>query len=722
MVRAVLVLSVVVGLWGCAPGGGDGGAENPDRGVALDGGVDPDGARPDRGRDGGVLDAGLIDSESPDSQASDSQASDSLASDSQAVDMAPPDMTAHDMAPPDLAPPDLEPPDMAPPDRALLDADPVDVGDPDVCRDGADQIVACGLNGRGWQPERCVAGRWVAEACDDPDECVDGDDRLERCGLNDRGVRLLSCAQGEWEDFLCEDPDVCVDGRSVIERCPFDPGEGRRVCVEGAFGELHGCPRAPLCPPAGVVEVGVPVEGVAAGSSRSRGWCGGSGAEATWSFTAPAAGRYLFDSDGSRFEAVVYVRSDCDDRDSELACSRDPGFQRGEVEVQLAAGEAVAVYVDAYTFPDQPSGGGAYSLRVTDTSLCAHGAVEQRGCLGDLGVEERVCDRGEWMSWSGCLCPAGEGAERACGYNGRGVQPLACVEGVFEPGRCADPDECTDGDVDRERCPEGAGFRDTVCVEGQLEAGPCAGGVCPPQAVAVLGTNRAAIEPGPSQLSPWDCARDHGHGPEATWAFTTGAAGQYTFDTSGTAFDTVLYLRAGCGDWRDEFACNDDGGESVRSRLTLALGAERTYTVVVDSKRGGTGQIVLSIAEGDMAVCNEEAAEPNDVFDDLWSVDWEEGEDTYETVASACGDNADLYAVWADVGCRVTGWAEVLAGVPPVLRLHDRDEAVIDEAREPPLEVGGEAAARGDMYLSVTPEGGDSEYRIEAIVECDEAG
>jgi len=83
---------------------------------------------------------------------------------------------------------------------------------------------------------------------------------------------------------------------------------------------------------------------------------------------------------------------------------------------------------------------------------------------------------------------------------------------------------------------------------------------------------------------------------ERLLAWTAPADGQYSFDTAGTGFDTVLYVLDGCGG--DEIACNDDdpAGGVVSSKIeNLDLLAGETVVIVVDGNPGENGDFVLNI-------------------------------------------------------------------------------------------------------------------------------
>jgi hypothetical protein len=79
-------------------------------------------------------------------------------------------------------------------------------------------------------------------------------------------------------------------------------------------------------------------------------------------------------------------------------------------------------------------------------------------------------------------------------------------------------------------------------------------------------------------------------------AFTAPQDGIYSFDTSGSDFDTVLYVLDGtCGG--PELACNDDepGSFAGHSALTMPLSAGQAVTAVVEGLFGETGNVSLTV-------------------------------------------------------------------------------------------------------------------------------
>ena len=78
------------------------------------------------------------------------------------------------------------------------------------------------------------------------------------------------------------------------------------------------------------------VQGMTEGESVTAGTCGGAGPEKVAEFTAPQAGRWIFDTEGSALNTVLYVRSVCNEPASELACNDDDqGEPHSEVGLLL---------------------------------------------------------------------------------------------------------------------------------------------------------------------------------------------------------------------------------------------------------------------------------------------------------------------------------------------------------------------------------------------------
>jgi alpha-tubulin suppressor-like RCC1 family protein len=104
------------------------------------------------------------------------------------------------------------------------------------------QQVACGLNGRGSQPQVCTDGAWTdSGACVDADECVDGTSDMQLCGDGAPGVEDRACVEGSWVAEACETLSrVSAGGTSNVggHTCAIRDG-GAVVCWGlGTSGQL----------------------------------------------------------------------------------------------------------------------------------------------------------------------------------------------------------------------------------------------------------------------------------------------------------------------------------------------------------------------------------------------------------------------------------------------------------------------------------------------------
>lgn len=163
------------------------------------------------------------------------------------------------------------------------------------------------------------------------------------------------------------------------------------------------------------------VSGTTAGTSSEAGSCGGAEApEARFLFTAPRAGMYTFDTLGSSFDTVLYIR---DGNNAELSCNDDVELgvhAWSRVAVLLAAGQTVHVVVDGFA-----SQGGDFALRVN-----AECPLPFRADARDLGSS------GTWVITGRTNCAAAVGPSGLCGTVpwGRGASFVytAPFSGTFE--------------------------------------------------------------------------------------------------------------------------------------------------------------------------------------------------------------------------------------------------------------------------------------------------
>ena len=85
-----------------------------------------------------------------------------------------------------------------------------------------------------------------------------------------------------------------------------------------------------------------------------------------------------------------------------------------------------------------------------------------------------------------------------------------------------------------------------------------------------------------------------GNAPDVRYQFTAPAAATYTFDTLGSAFNTVIEVRdGGCAGPR--LGCNDDSGGAFTSKVSLPLTQGQIVTIFIDGRQGSQGSYTLHV-------------------------------------------------------------------------------------------------------------------------------
>jgi len=122
------------------------------------------------------------------------------------------------------------------------------------------------------------------------------------------------------------------------------------------------------------------------------------------------------------------------------------------------------------------------------------------------------------------------------------------------------------------------------------------GAAFPCQDQDIGGAVGASVASGNSGVGDDDLDPSCGLGNAADQAirFTAPAAAQYTFDTFGSAYDTVLSVWSDCA---TQTSCNDDTG-GLQSEVVLNLAQGQAVIVLVDGYNGATGNWVLNVASG----------------------------------------------------------------------------------------------------------------------------
>jgi len=227
-----------------------------------------------------------------------------------------------------------------------------------ACVDMQTDEANCGACGSPCAADRiCSGGKCVVDCpagtTDCSSQCVDTQSNVLHCG----GCGLM-CPSG----FTCEAGD-CKNPCSV-GMCG--------VCTQGLSGQIPQTVQGSTLgtPDAVVPSCGMPGQG-----------------EVGFTFTAPADGDYVFDTQGSLFDTVLTV---LDAGCAELSCNDDTNGAQSRVMVTLAAGESVMVVVDglvegSFVLTASQGGGSGMCDGTGDCEACENCATSG-GCQNELNA------------------------------------------------------------------------------------------------------------------------------------------------------------------------------------------------------------------------------------------------------------------------------------------------------------------------------------------------
>ncbi len=315
------------------------------------------------------------------------------------------------------------------------------------------------------------------------------------------------------------------------------------------------------------------------------GACGGIGPDAEYAFTAPADGTYTFDTHGSALNSVLYVLDGECSGDS-LGCNDDGDGPQSVLEIDLVEGQQITIVVDGAA-----EVGGPFVLRAREGSF---GCPE--GDLGNMVPNVVAGDTTDHYRSHASSCGGGAGPDAGYVFTAPSAgnytfdtfgSPFASILTVRD-GACDGAEiACGYGGVLTDL---DAGQTVVVFVDSSFAAGSfdlhvdSLSGACPDED---LGSVVPAFATSDTSSGDNTVAGSCGGftQPDDLYLFTAGAAGLYIFDTFGSAYDTLLFVRDGGCDGL-ELGCNDDAGGGQQSQLALPLDAGQTVLVAVD---GGTG-------------------------------------------------------------------------------------------------------------------------------------
>ncbi|MCA9706414.1 MAG: hypothetical protein KDK70_11240 [Myxococcales bacterium] len=180
-------------------------------------------------------------------------------------------------------------------------------------------------------------------------------------------------------------------------------------------------------------------------------------------------------------------------------------------------------------------------------------------------------------------------------------------------------DECPDGECEQPRCGDGRLDADELCdgaaMDGQTcmslgfpmgvlacasdyqtyELAGCRFG-CEEQDVGTAVGMAVAVGSTVTADDDLPSTCGGGGGADHIVRFTAPRTGQFTFDTFGSGFDTVLSIFRSC-EPEAQLVCDDDDAGTTQSRVVASLVAGETILVSVDGYSGQTGSFVLNIED-----------------------------------------------------------------------------------------------------------------------------
>ena len=338
-------------------------------------------------------------------------------------------------------------------------------------------------------------------------------------------------------DAACGDAQHCIEG-GCVDIPPggclldLDCADGETCVEEACTPPSNACDFAEALPAGNSVHLVASTDG-ASGSSQAGNCSAANGPEKVYLVEVPV--RSFFSATVSGFDTVLYLRSDCYDGATEVACNDDGDAGAGSSigETLLEAG-VYALVVDGYSAGQF----GEFTLDVNLRADCPAGPGEYCGSaeLGQDPGNRYTCDQGNYQ------------ATETCWY---GCQDAVCLAPAHV-GTCADPMVMPFG--------RSVTVRDDTARGGPNYRGSCGGGG----------------------------ARDLVYRldlPRAT-----------TVDILTTGFNTVLYGRSTCEDTLTQVSCNNDstppgnGGSRLFRRL-----AAGTYYIFIDGRSGAAGPFEMTM-------------------------------------------------------------------------------------------------------------------------------
>jgi hypothetical protein len=324
------------------------------------------------------------------------------------------------------------------------------------------------------------------------------------------------------------------------------------------------------------------------------GSCGGDGGpDVGITFTAPAAGTYTFDTHGSQLDTVIYAL-DGECNGSELGCNDDGDSSQSVLALDLAADQTVTIVVDGADAQGAP-----FNLRVREGSfVCPYQDI------GSTVPQQVMADSTEWFNADAGSCGGAGGNELTFLFTApsNGTFTFDTFGAAFESRIYLRDGVCGGAEI---ACGhEGvlatlvAGQQITVVVDSPFAGDAFTlnvdtlGGVCPDSDVGnVIPQTISDNSTGHDNTTFGSCGGEFS--ADDLFLFSAPQDGLYQFDTFGSGYDTIVYVRAGGCDGA-EIGCSDDyAPNSDESRVVHGMFAGEQVMVGIDGN--GVGAYDLNI-------------------------------------------------------------------------------------------------------------------------------
>ncbi len=406
--------------------------------------------------------------------------------------------------------------------------------------------------------------------CPDNQVCSVGEDGALICACPEgyMGEGCTACAQGYQDNDLdgickvdcmlaelqCPEHASCDDSSGTATCACNDPyiADETGTCIPNGSGES--------CEEARLIRFNdAPIVGDTRGApDTAQGSCveSESTPDHIYFFTLTQSYRVRFQVSG--FDTVLYLRSTCDDSQTEFACDDDSGGEMGSLlELDLEPG-SYFLFVDGY------ASSGTYTLEASRT--CSEDQLldpSSGSCVPNPCIPDNPCT---------------EHLKSTCTGSPDGSYECSC-----DPGAMVDPEDPSSCIVDTN--PTGESCGDAILLSGSSGS--------------VSGETTSAAND-----YTYSCG---GTGPDRVYVTTLTEESLVTFQVVG--YDTVLALRSDCLNQNDEVDCNDDDPAlSPGSSISRVL-PPGTYYLFVDAYNEG-GDYTLTWSINPNPCANEEAACP----------------------------------------------------------------------------------------------------------------